>query len=175
MSVISSIVCLLLDPFFRTIAGFQVLIEKEWIAYGYPISWSEEASQYSGSSTEDSLAPISFIQFLDATWQLWTAFPSAFEFTDDFVLFILDNACSSRFGTLECSHDDERFFPYCYFLFLFCSAPSIWSYIKHTIAQFTNQVYSPSSEASLLVNVQDFQSFKPHFWCYCTQAQPHYY
>lgn len=117
MSVISSIVCLLLDPFFRTIAGFQVLIEKEWIAYGYPISWSEEASQYSGSSTEDSLAPISFIQFLDATWQLWTAFPSAFEFTDDFVLFILDNACSSRFGTLECSHDDERFFT----IVTFCS------------------------------------------------------
>jgi myotubularin-related protein 10/11/12 len=34
--IISSLIQLLLDPYWRTIIGFQTLIQKEWVALGHP-------------------------------------------------------------------------------------------------------------------------------------------
>lgn len=34
--VISSLTQILLDPFFRTISGFESLIQKDWVALGHP-------------------------------------------------------------------------------------------------------------------------------------------
>eukprot|EP01105_Mastigella_eilhardi_P024191 TRINITY_DN6270_c0_g1_i1.p1 TRINITY_DN6270_c0_g1~~TRINITY_DN6270_c0_g1_i1.p1 ORF type:complete len:2016 (-),score=529.84 TRINITY_DN6270_c0_g1_i1:990-6662(-) len=42
--LISSLVCLLMDPFYRTARGFVTLVEKEWVAHGYQFAWGEESS-----------------------------------------------------------------------------------------------------------------------------------
>lgn len=52
------------DPYYRTIEGFKVLIEKDWLAFGYRFS-------YRGSHTQEKqkIAPL-FLQFLDCVYQV---------------------------------------------------------------------------------------------------------
>jgi len=37
-AVISSLSQLIMDPFFRTINGFQSLVQKEWVTLGHPFT-----------------------------------------------------------------------------------------------------------------------------------------
>jgi Myotubularin-like phosphatase domain len=37
-AIISSLAQLIMDPYFRTIHGFQSLIQKEWVMLGHPFS-----------------------------------------------------------------------------------------------------------------------------------------
>lgn len=69
---ILSFVVLLLD---------QVLIEKDWLAFGHPFHLRHAYGLPRGTTTakEDQRSPI-FLQFLDCTWQLVMQLPSYFEF-----------------------------------------------------------------------------------------------
>ena len=66
---------LLLDPYFRTLSGFEVLVEKEWLAMGHKF---QDRCALVGKPTRD-YSPI-FSQFLDCVWQLQMQYPQAFEF-----------------------------------------------------------------------------------------------
>lgn len=57
-TILSSLSQLLSDPYYRTCDGFQVLVEKEWLAFGH----------YFHKDTETS-SP-SFICFLDCVYQV---------------------------------------------------------------------------------------------------------
>ena len=61
---------LLLDPYFRTIQGFQALIEKDWLHFGH--KFSDRCGFLAGDSRE--ISPV-FTQFIDATWQIMLQFP----------------------------------------------------------------------------------------------------
>lgn len=37
--VISSLIQIILDPHYRTLIGFQTLIQKEWVALGHPFRY----------------------------------------------------------------------------------------------------------------------------------------
>lgn len=54
---------ILLDPYYRTLKGFEVLIEKEWVTFGHQFDLRN--GNFVDESTErDEKSPI-FIQFLD--------------------------------------------------------------------------------------------------------------
>ena len=64
-----------------TVLADQVLIEKEWLAFGHPFHLRHAYGLPRGvtSAKEDQRSPI-FLQFLDCTWQLVMQLPSFFEF-----------------------------------------------------------------------------------------------
>ena len=71
-SQLSSLSQILLDPFFRTINGFAILIEKDWLSFGHQFALRNGIS--TKQSNEDQSSPI-FLQFLDAVHQLLLQYP----------------------------------------------------------------------------------------------------
>ncbi len=69
---ITSLTQILIDPFYRKIEGFAVLIEKDWRTMGHQFGIR------GGEGGGKKYAPI-FLQFLDAVFQLIGQFPSCFE------------------------------------------------------------------------------------------------
>ncbi|CAK1542013.1 unnamed protein product [Leptosia nina] len=81
-AVVSCVTQLLLDPYFRTISGFQSLIQKEWLALGHPFCDRFGLPRPGSSKDEVEKAPPSqvapvFLLFLDCVWQLQSQFPAA--------------------------------------------------------------------------------------------------
>lgn len=85
--VVVSLVQILLDPYYRTQAGFQTLIDKEWVAAGHP--FPERLDILGQGRTSPEAAPV-FLFFLDCVWQLQTQFPLAFEFSETYLTNLWD-------------------------------------------------------------------------------------
>jgi hypothetical protein len=89
-SQISSLAQVLIDPFYRTFHGFQVLVSKDWISFGHKF-------RDRGSCTSDS-SPI-FVQFLDAVFQIMKQNPNDFQFSNTYLIFLAEAVYSGKYGT----------------------------------------------------------------------------
>ncbi|KAM3965433.1 myotubularin-related protein 10-like [Aphomia sociella] len=113
-AVVSSLTQLLVDPYYRTISGFQSLIQKEWIALGHPFcdrfGLPRPSVSDAGLSTSaaSQAAPV-FLLFLDGTWQLLQQFPAHFQFTETYLTTLWDCAHNHVFDTFlyNCPRDRE--------------------------------------------------------------------
>ncbi|XP_062305041.1 myotubularin [Osmerus eperlanus] len=93
---LTSLAMLLLDSHYRTLRGFQVLLEKEWISFGH--KFSSRIGHGDKNHADQDRSPI-FLQFIDCVWQMTRQFPTAFEFNERLLITILDHLYSCRFGT----------------------------------------------------------------------------
>ena len=72
---LSSLAQLILDPFYRTLRGFEILVEKEWISFGHQFATRCGRSNIKNHQQISSV----FIKWLDCVHQLIS--PENFEFS----------------------------------------------------------------------------------------------
>lgn len=130
---LTSLAMLMLDGYYRTIRGFEVLLEKEWLSFGH--RFQTRVGHGDKNHTDADRSPV-FVQFIDCVWQLTRQFPSAFEFNEYFLVTILDHLYSCLFGTFLCNSEQHRMkeeIPK--------KTVSLWSYINSQLDEFTNPLY----------------------------------
>ncbi|KAF6110226.1 hypothetical protein HJG60_013365 [Phyllostomus discolor] len=104
--LVTSLAQLILDPLSRTMAGFQELVEREWIQAGHPFQLRCAHSAFSHARSKHE-AP-TFLLFLDCVWQLGRQFPLSLEFGEGLLLALFEHAYASPFGTFLCNSEKER-------------------------------------------------------------------
>eukprot|EP01080_Neovahlkampfia_damariscottae_P007403 gene7403-11726_t len=80
---------LLIDPFYRTIKSFAILIEKEWISFDHRL---QDRNGYLQKG--DDQKSLIFLPFIDCVHHVFLQFPDEFEFNQDFLLFIVEQSYS---------------------------------------------------------------------------------
>ena len=118
--LITSLVQVLLDPYYRSLLGLQALIQKDWVTKGFPFCCRLNHIRYSPKSNvsahirtasfkgkedrrEKDLnyageSPV-FILFLECLHQLLRQNPLEFEYTEQFLILLYDASYSSLFST----------------------------------------------------------------------------
>ena len=95
---------ILLDPYFRTFEGFAILFEKDFVSFGHKFA---VRSGIYDKEIEKKTNPV-ILQLLDCVYQLLVQFPSEFEFTSEYLLFIAKNNDINLFGTFLFNNESER-------------------------------------------------------------------
>ena len=145
----------LLDPYYRTIEGFRVLVEKDWCSFGFMF---RQRAGLNPDEGPDEMSPI-FLQWLDAIWQVCRQFPSAAEFSDELLLFLADAAHSRFFSNFlhDCDADrikadqneaarkgeEEEGEPGARAA---RAAVSVWACVRHDLARFSNPLYASGDQ-----------------------------
>ncbi|KAK9765201.1 phosphatidylinositol-3-phosphatase ymr1 [Basidiobolus ranarum] len=158
-SQLTALAELCLDPFYRTIRGFEILIEKEWLSFGHKFTercghLSSEKNFLVNTTTNAAASTFNnvhhryfkqnqgrysspvFHQFLDCVYQIWTQNPTRFEFNERFLIQLHYHVYSCQFGTFLFNCEKEK-----------VEAQSekktfsVWSYFNSNIEEFRNQVF----------------------------------
>ncbi|XP_045615007.1 LOW QUALITY PROTEIN: phosphatidylinositol-3,5-bisphosphate 3-phosphatase MTMR3 [Procambarus clarkii] len=137
-SQITALAQLLMDPYYRTIHGFQVLIEREWVEFGH--KFSDRCGV--GRSCEDinERCPV-FLQWLDCVHHLLYWYPTHFQFNQAYLVKLAQHVYSNLFGTFLCNTSQERVQAE-----IGDRTYSVWSLLRLNRHRYTNYLYCHSSE-----------------------------
>ncbi|KAJ3036249.1 hypothetical protein HDV00_002963 [Rhizophlyctis rosea] len=155
-SQLISLTEILLDPYYRTIEGLHVLLDREWLSYGHPFNArtdlppsvpSPATSPPTDEPNESVMAtphrtihaaasPI-FILFLTCLHHIVEQFPTEFEYND--ALLVVLAKCvmgNGPFGDFLCNNEYERST-----INLRQRTYSLWSFIHLRKPRFINPTY----------------------------------
>ncbi|RZC39674.1 myotubularin-related protein 3, partial [Asbolus verrucosus] len=123
---------LLLDPVYRTIDGFRILIEREWLAFGH--KFADRCGHSTGSDDQNERCPV-FLQWLDCVHQLLLQFSCAFEFSHTYLVKLAQHIYSNLYGTFLCNTFQERM------KIVNGKTFSVWEFLSSP--RFRNHLYAP--------------------------------
>ncbi|KAG0099489.1 hypothetical protein BGZ93_007364 [Podila epicladia] len=159
---LTSVAQICLDPYYRTLRGFQVLIEKEWCSFGYKFmdrcghlsndknfvalsatnsaanTFANVQNKFYNNKHIRETSPI-FHQFLDCVFQTMSQHPDRFEFNEHFLIQLHYHVYSCQFGNFlfNCEKDRRQ-----YLAITKCS--SIWDFINSNKDEYLNKDYKAS-------------------------------
>eukprot|EP00028_Trichosphaerium_sp_Am-I-7-wt_P011763 CAMPEP_0168538298 /NCGR_PEP_ID=MMETSP0405-20121227/21003_1 /TAXON_ID=498012 /ORGANISM="Trichosphaerium sp, Strain Am-I-7 wt" /LENGTH=447 /DNA_ID=CAMNT_0008567351 /DNA_START=348 /DNA_END=1691 /DNA_ORIENTATION=- len=136
---ITSMVQMLLDPYFRTLEGFCMLIQKEWLSFGH--KFSERIGHGLRDDKSNEISPI-FQQWLDCVYQVLYQYPNWFEFNETFLITIMDELYACRFGTFlyNCERQRKQHN-------LAVRTLDLWTYIANDQKLYKNASFIPLNAA----------------------------
>ncbi|CAM9153189.1 unnamed protein product, partial [Laminaria digitata] len=138
---LASLSQLLLDPYYRTVDGFQILVSKDWCAFGHRFAARSGHGRDPGGET----SPI-FPQFLDATYQLLRQFPTSFEFSENLLILLLHAYHSRWFNDFLHDSDYERTLAHARSLAAVGlegnETASVWSHVRCCRERYTNVLWN---------------------------------
>jgi len=143
-SQLTSLSMLLLDSYYRTLTGFMVLIEKEWLSFGH--KFGHRIGHGENEHNDPDRSPV-FVQWIDCVWQVTQQFPNAFEFNEYFLTTILDHLYSCLFGTFLYNSEKER-----KDAMLSENSKSLWSFILSKRPMFLNPMYCGSLDTNKVLS-----------------------
>ena len=150
---VTSLGQLLLDPFYRTIHGFQILVEKEWLSYGHQFNLRCSHGQDKSSRQDDQISPI-FLQFIDCVWQILNQYPSLFEFNAKYLLLLAHSIYDCRFSTFLLDTDKKRDAAD-----IEKKCISVWDYLNFSRAELSNDLYAPPLSEEGCVHLPPLSQF----------------
>ena len=130
-SQICALAQLLVDPFFRTMSGFRVLVQKDFVAFGHMCR-----KRLGTVAHPHERSPV-LLQFFEVVHHIREQCPSEFEFNDAFLVSLARMTDSELFGDFLCNSEKERVEGD-----LAGRAPSMWA---HLCARANRDRYRSSS------------------------------
>ncbi|XP_029468701.1 myotubularin-related protein 4 isoform X2 [Rhinatrema bivittatum] len=138
---IVSLAKILLDPYYRTMEGFQVLVETDWLDFGH--KFGDRCGHQEKVEDQNELCPV-FLQWLDCVHQLLRQFPCLFEFNEAFLVKLVQHTYSCLYGTFLANNACEREMRNIY-----KRTCSVWSLLRTGNKNFHNLLYMPANELIL--------------------------
>ncbi|XP_053131055.1 myotubularin-related protein 4 isoform X1 [Hemicordylus capensis] len=132
---------ILLDPYYRTMEGFQVLVESDWLDFGH--KFGDRCGHQEKAEDQNEQCPV-FLQWLDSVHQLLKQFPCLFEFNEAFLVKLVQHTYSCLYGTFLGNSPCERELHN-----IAKRTCSVWSLLRAGNKNFHNLLYMPGSEQVL--------------------------
>uniref|UniRef100_A0A1I7U3X2 UDENN domain-containing protein n=2 Tax=Caenorhabditis tropicalis TaxID=1561998 RepID=A0A1I7U3X2_9PELO len=162
-TILSALSQLLSDPFYRTINGFRILIEKEWLSFGHHFHSDGESCS------------ASFLCFMDCVYQINQQFPTAFEFSEFYINFLSFHSASGFFRTFVDDCEEKRLQADATEFFLpdDLTTISIWEFIRlrtRVGTYFFNELYQQFPD----IIVPSFSLSQIRMWPFLTESHLRY-
>ena len=135
----ASLAQICLDPYSRTLRGFEVVIEKEFLSFGHSFE-SRWGLLCNNKHKNKKRSPV-FVQFLDWVYQFVKQFPTKFQFNVNFLCFVAYHTYTCKFGTFLLDNEKYRVQNK-----LFEKTESIWTYVNDNVDKFINPFFDGSED-----------------------------